>query len=174
MPAGLVDALSSEEQVHLYRFLSELGKPGRYDASKNDVARRFKVLGATIDLAQFGDDRVVALPLTDGAWQPAISLVDGSLLKEDLQRQINRTGNRAVPAVYAAAQFSAPREGLARLKIEGANPMAVYIDGKPIQNVTEPSADLKPGLHTIVVKLNSASLPDTLRIRSSEVTFATE
>ncbi|HUS34022.1 MAG TPA: PVC-type heme-binding CxxCH protein [Verrucomicrobiae bacterium] len=174
MPAGLVDALSSEEQIHLYRFLSELGKPGRFDASKNDVARRFKVLGATIDLAQFGDDRVVALPLTDGAWQPAISLVDGSLLKEDLQRQINRTGNRAVPAVYAAAQFSAPKEGAARLKIEGATPMAVYLDGKPAPNVTEPTADLKPGLHTIIVKLNATSLPDTLRIRSSEVTFATE
>ena len=39
MPAGLVDALSSQEQIDLYRFLSELGKPGRYDASKGDVAR---------------------------------------------------------------------------------------------------------------------------------------
>jgi putative heme-binding domain-containing protein len=174
MPAGLVDALSSEEQIHLYRFLSELGKPGRYDASKNDVARLFKIVGATIDLAQFGDDRVVALPFNDAAWQPAFALVDGSLLKEDLQRQINRTGNRAVPAVYAAAQFSAPKEGAARLKIEGATPAAVYIDGKPVQNVTEPTGDLKPGLHTIVIKLNAASLPETLRIRSGEVTFATQ
>ena len=174
MPAGLVDGLSTQDQIDLYRFLSELGKPGKYDASKNNVARFVKVLSATIDFAQFGDDRVVATPLTQNAWLPAVTLVDGTLLKEDLQRSVNRTGNRAVPAVYAAAQFSAPKEGTSRLKIEGATPMAVYIDGKPAQSVTEPSADLKAGTHTIIVKLNATSLPDSLRIRSDEVTFATE
>ncbi|HEY6225653.1 MAG TPA: hypothetical protein VI282_00875, partial [Verrucomicrobiae bacterium] len=144
------------------------------DASKGDVARFYKVLAATIDLAQFGDDRVVALPLADGSWQPAVTLVDGALLKADLQRQVNRTGNRSVPAVYAAAQFSSAKDGATHLKIEGATPMAVYIDGKPAPRGNEPSADLKAGSHTIIVKLYATSLPDALRIRSSEVTFATQ
>jgi putative heme-binding domain-containing protein len=74
MPAGLVDNLSATEQADLYRFLSELGKPGKYDASKNNVARFYKALGATIDLAQFGDDRVVARPLVDACrWLTAKS-----------------------------------------------------------------------------------------------------
>jgi putative heme-binding domain-containing protein len=170
MPAGLVDALSSQDQIDLYRFLSELGKPGRYDASKSDVARTYKILAGTIDLAQFGDDRVVALPLSESAWQPAITLVDGALLKADLQRQVNRS----VPAVYAAAQFSAPKDGATHLKIEGATPAAIYIDGKPVARGNEPTADLKAGAHTIIVKLDASSLPETLRIRSTEVTFAAQ
>ncbi|MGZ5565323.1 MAG: HEAT repeat domain-containing protein, partial [Chthoniobacterales bacterium] len=174
MPAGLVDALSSQDQIDLYRFLSELGKPGRYDASKGDVARFYKVLAATIDLAQFGDDRVVALPLNNNSWQPAATLVDGALVKADLQRQVNRTGNRSVPAVYAAAQFSAPKDGPVHLKIEDAIPMAVFIDGQPVHTSAEPSSEVKAGVHTIIVKLNSESLPERMRIRSSEVTFATQ
>jgi putative heme-binding domain-containing protein len=174
MPAGLVDAISSQEQIDLYRFLYELGKPGRYDASKGDVARYYKILGATIDLAQFGDDRVVALPLTDSAWQPAVTLVDGALLKADLQRQVNRTGNRSVPNVYAAAQFSAPKDGQTHLKIEGATPLAVYIDGKPVQRASEPAAEVKAGTHTVIVKLDANALPDRLKVRSSDVTFATQ
>ena len=174
MPAGLVDNLSAAEQADLYRFLSELGKPGKYDASKNNVARFYKALGATIDLAQFGDDRVIARPLTDAAWIPASTLVDGSLQKADLQRSIARTGSRAVPAAYAAAQFTAPKDGRVTLKIENAKPMAVYIDGKPFSNLTEPNADLKAGPHTIIIKLDATNLPDGMRIRSDEVTFATQ
>jgi putative heme-binding domain-containing protein len=174
MPAGLVDTLSASEQADLYRFLSELGKPGKYDASKNNVARFYKALGATIDLAQFGDDRVVARPLNDPAWIPASTLVDGALLKSDLQRSIARTGNRTVPAAYAATQFSAPKDGVTTLQIENAKPMAVYIDGKPLANLTEPSADLKAGPHTIIIKLDATNLPDGLRVRSDEVTFATQ
>ena len=174
MPAGLVDNLSASEQADLYRFLSELGKPGEYDASKNNVARFYKALGATIDLAQFGDDRVIARPLTDAAWIPASTLVDGSLQKSDLQRSIERTGSRAVPAAYAAAQFTSPKDGPITLKIENAKPMAIYIDGKLTANLSEPTADLEAGPHTIIIKLDATNLPDGLRVRSDEVTFATQ
>jgi putative heme-binding domain-containing protein len=49
MPAGLVDSLSSKERLDLYRFLSELGKPGAFDASKGNVARCWKLFAQTID-----------------------------------------------------------------------------------------------------------------------------
>lgn len=170
MPAGLIDALNAEEQSDLYRFLSELGKPGRYDASKSDVARLYKVLAATIDLAQFGDDRVVALPWTDNAWGAAYSLVDGSLLKPDMQRQVNRTGSRSVPSVYVATQFTNAKDGRVNLKIEEANPTTVFIDGKP---ATLP-AELKAGPHTLILKLDAKSLPEKLRVSSGDVTFSTQ
>lgn len=171
MPAGLVDSLSAGDQADLYRFLSELGKPGKYDASKSDVARFVRVLAATIDLAQFGDDKVVARPLTDPAWAPAMTLVDGSLLRGDVQRQINRTGNRSVPNVYIAAQFTAPKDGPATISVENAKPQAIYIDGKLS---TSASGDVKAGSHTLILKLDATALPETLRLRSPEVTFATQ
>ena len=39
MPAGLIDNLAPAERIDLFRFLSELGKPGPFDASKGNVAR---------------------------------------------------------------------------------------------------------------------------------------
>jgi hypothetical protein len=102
------------------------------------------------------------------------TLVDGSLQKADLQRSIARTGNRTVPAAYAAAQFTAAKDGTTTFKIENAKPMAVYIDGKPASNLTEPTADLKAGPHTIIVKLDATNLPDGMRIRCDEVNFATQ
>jgi hypothetical protein len=37
-----MDNLSTEERTDLIRFMSELGKPGPYDASKGNVARSWK------------------------------------------------------------------------------------------------------------------------------------
>ena len=34
MPEGLVDRLSQQEQVDLIKFLTQLGRPGNYDVSK--------------------------------------------------------------------------------------------------------------------------------------------
>ena len=123
----------------------------------------YKILAGTIDLAQFGDDRVVALPLADNSWQPAVTLVDGALQKADLERQVRRTGNRAESAVYAATQFTAPKDGSVHLKIEGANPMAVYIDAKPVKGGPNRSPTSKPAR----IPSSSNSAPTTFRKRSA-------
>ena len=71
MPAGLVDALSPAERLDLYRFLSELGKPGEYDASKPNVARGWKLFVQTLDVTQFGDEKVLKTDLADAKWVAA-------------------------------------------------------------------------------------------------------
>jgi hypothetical protein len=43
MPEGLVDRLTQQEQVDLIKFLTQLGRPGNYDASKGGVARVYEV-----------------------------------------------------------------------------------------------------------------------------------
>src|SRR5205085_1535171 len=47
MPAGLVDFLTEGERLDLFRFLSELGKPGAYDATKGNVARVWRINSST-------------------------------------------------------------------------------------------------------------------------------
>ena len=39
MPAGLIDGLLPEERLDLVKFLSQLGRPGEFDAAKGGVAR---------------------------------------------------------------------------------------------------------------------------------------
>ena len=89
--------------MDLFRFLSELGKPGPFDASKGNVARSWKLRPAGIDLAQFGDDKVLNGKLTDAGWTPAFSLVDGRLLKADLRAALKADALRAPQAIYAAS-----------------------------------------------------------------------
>ncbi|MFL2862627.1 MAG: hypothetical protein ACJ0BJ_08575 [Pirellulales bacterium] len=47
MPEGLVDRLSQQEQVDLIKFLTQLGRPGNYDASKGGVARVYELFTGT-------------------------------------------------------------------------------------------------------------------------------
>ena len=66
MPSGLIDNLSSQERADLFRFLSELGKPGPFDAAKGGVARFWKVRPGTHEAEQFGLDGIVAGDLNGG------------------------------------------------------------------------------------------------------------
>jgi len=105
MPGGLVDTLSPTERLDLYRFLSELGKPGEYDASKPDVARGWKLFVQTLDLTQFGDEKVLKTDLADAKWVAAHTLVDGRLLKDDMTASMDGLAWRDPQAVFAAARF---------------------------------------------------------------------
>ena len=65
MPAGLVDPLPERERVDLYAFLSQLGKPGVYDASKGNVARFWQLAPADGDASASLGAR-----LYPGRWAP--------------------------------------------------------------------------------------------------------
>ena len=119
MPSGLVDALNPSERLDLYRFLAELGKPGPFDASKPNVARSWKLLAQTLDLAQFGDERILNTSLRDASWNSARSLVDGRLLKQDLNAALAEQGTRYPQALFAAAQFQVAKAGTVHLKLMG-------------------------------------------------------
>ena len=169
MPSGLVDSLTSAQQLDLFRFLSELGKPGPYDASKGNVARSWKLRPAGIDLAQFGDDSVLKGKLTDAGWTPAFSLVDGSLLKADLRAALKADVLRAPDAIYAAAQLQIASSETVNFKLMGADGSSAWVDGKPLAGNRD--AQLAAGPHTIIVKLDAKSLPDALRLSASDGTF---
>jgi putative heme-binding domain-containing protein len=174
MPSGLVDGLTSKERLDLYRFLSELGKPGPFDAAKARVARAWKLFPQTLDLAQFGDEKILSTALTNSQWLPAISLVDGRLVKTELSTALNEVKHRDPPAVYAAAQFEVAKGGPVSLKLEGSAAVQVWVDGKPVQGASEFHPDLVSGKHVAVIKLDAKKLPDALKLESDDVTFLAE
>ena len=169
MPSGLVDSLTPAQQLDLFRFLTELGKPGPYDASRGNVARAWRLLPATIDVAQFGDEKVVNGKLTDQHWSPVNSLVDGRLLREQLQAALDAVKYRDPKSVYAAAQFQVAKSGAVTFHLTGASASATWIDGHPANN--ELKTDLPAGAHTIITKLDANHLPDAIRLESAEGTF---
>ncbi|HEX3718823.1 MAG TPA: PVC-type heme-binding CxxCH protein [Verrucomicrobiae bacterium] len=146
MPSGLADNLNHQEQLDLFRFLSELGKPGPFDASRGDVARLWKVASEGSDI-----------------WHKAYSLVDGRLLREDL-------GNAAGVSngvILAAARFRTVKTGPVHFNVSPPGDAALVIDGKESSAATE----LDAGEHTIALRLQADKLPEFIKLQSDDGTF---
>lgn len=171
MPGGLVDGLSPAERLDLYRFLSELGKPGEFDASKPNVARGWKLFVQTLDVTQFGDEKVLKTDLADAKWVAAHSLVDGRLLKEDLAASMEGVAWRDPQAVFAAVRFQVARSGQVNFRVSGVKDASAWVDGKACSINSDFQTELDAGTHTLYVKLNAKNLPESLRVESPEAAF---
>lgn len=166
MPAGLADILTDSERLDLFRFLSELGKPGPFDGSKGNVARVWRI-NASKGVAS--DPNAFSGEVTNVAWTPVYGTVSGSLLKQDILSEAG-SAQREDP-VLAAARFQSSKAGNVKLKLEGLNSPKAWLDGRPVSGSTEISADLAAGVHTLVLKIDPRQLPDAIRLESSDVSF---
>lgn len=171
MPSGLVDNLTSAEQIDLFRFLSELGKPGIYDASKGNVARAWKLLPGKHDFEQFGDQKVVQEGISRKDWIPFYSLVDGRLGREELKAALNVEQYVGLVGLFAGTEFQVGKAGVIHFKVSEASGAVAWIDGKQMNVATSMTADLPAGKHTIVFKLDNKNLPEFLRLESPDATF---
>jgi putative heme-binding domain-containing protein len=169
MPAGLVDALNENEQADLYRFLSELGKPGPFDASKGTVARTWRLMPRTLDLAQFDD--VKAIGMDQSNWARALTLVDGRLPKTELTSSLKQYESRSPDAIYASTRFEVAKAGQVRIELPSLKKSAVWIDGKMVASAPVIEINLPAGAHSLTLKLDQGNLPDYLRAATSDGTF---
>ena len=169
MPSGLVDGLTPGDRLDLYRFLSELGKPGPYDASKGNVARVWRLYPQNLDATQFGDDKILGTPLSEPKWVRNFSFVDGRLPRTDLLDAMKGGGFRSPKTLFAATEVQVAANGAFHYNLTAGTGAAVWIDGK---SVTPGAAlDLRAGQHTIIVRLDREKLPEALRTESPEGTF---
>jgi putative heme-binding domain-containing protein len=169
MPAGLVDTLNENDQADLYRFLSELGKPGPYDASKGNVARTWRLMPRILDLAQFDDAKVVTMDQSN--WSPAYTLVDGRLLKSELDASLKRLNYRNPDAIYASTRFELSKAGPVHIQLPDLKGAGCWIDGKQVQATTEIVTDLPAGAHSLSLKLPASALPEFLKASTPDATF---
>ena len=172
MPAGLIDNLTPAERIDLFRFLSELGKSGPYDASKGGVARVWRVRPGAHTDEQRGEDILISGDTTARPWTPVFTRVDGRLTADDVREGVNVSAYQwhGVTALYAAATLNVTKAGPVKLKLASA-PDALWLDGKIQAAAAEITADLSAGAHTLIVRLDPKKLPDALRLETSEGTF---
>jgi putative membrane-bound dehydrogenase-like protein len=175
MPAGLIDGLSPQERIDLFRFLSELGKPGPYDATKGSIARVWRVrTGAHTD-EQRGENQIVTGDLSARQWSPLVANVNGTIpplaIKEVLPP--NDYQRHGITALYLAAQLQTANNGPVTFKLDGGPVTAIWIDGKPQIPGASFNSQLAGGTHTIVVRVDPKKLPEGLRLESSAGTFVT-
>jgi putative heme-binding domain-containing protein len=168
MPSGLVDNLSSQEQMDLYRFLSELGKPGRFDASKANVARLWMVAA---DPTNSGDEEnLVRGNLTGNTWHRVSALVDGQLLPKDLASAVPGASDM----LLAGARFRIAKAGAVHFDLSAPEGACLWIDGGPVPYAKSVSRDLPAGNHTIILKVEDNNLAEPIRLHSDDGTFVVE
>lgn len=171
MPAGLIDGISPNERLDLFRFLSELGKPGPFDASKASVARGWKLRPGNHQDEQFGVEKMVQLPLDAPGWIKAWSTVDGRLQKADIQESAKVGRYTGLIGVYAATRLQIPDNSEIELKLEDIEGANLWLDGKPLAAGPSIRTSVSSGTHTLMLRLDPKHLPENLRVSTSKGTF---
>ena len=172
MPAGLLDPLSEAEQLDLFAFLSRLGKPGDYDASKGGVARRWRVAQTFHTDAQAGRD---TWPLGAGSddkrWLRTMSLVRGDLTKALLADVLKAEGWSSRVGVFAATDIEVAQAGTFHFNLTANPATELWIDGKRLGSEGASSTALSAGTHRLVVRLYPKQLPTVVRLESRDAAF---
>ncbi len=164
MPAGLLNTLTDREKAHMFAFLSQLGKPGPFDATKASIARVWWLYpGKDVEAIVSGK-----LPAYGAK---TLTYVDGRLPKAALTEALQMVPDPG-DTIVAVAKFSG--SGKTRLNLQGVT--KAWLDGAPLAIASNPSpeVELTAGNHTLVVKLDTKQLPENLRADCPEGRFATE
>ncbi len=175
MPAGLLDPLPEQEQLDLFAFLSRLGKPGDYDASKGGVARRWRLAQVLHTDAQNGRETWPAtVAFTDKRWLATYAYVRGSLPKSVLEEVTRGQPWVGRLAVYAATEIQTATAGPVRFNLTAAPGAELWIGGKKVGSTGASNAELPAGRHRVLVKLDTKQVPEWLRLESPDASFILE
>ncbi len=172
MPAGLVDGITPEDRVDLFRFLSELGKPGPFDATKGNIARTWRLRPGVHTTEQFGEDKIVATPAGDPGWTPLYSQVDGNVTPTLITNSLTIGKYLGLTGLYLATQLQTARDGTISLHLDGTAD-AAWIDGKPLKPGPVLTVTLSAGTHPVVLRIDPRTLPSRLRLESTDGVFLT-
>jgi len=171
MPAGLIDTLLPEERLDLITFMSQLGKPGDFDAAKGGVARTWKLYLILSANEHLGVERVVRGDFSLNGWVPAYALASGTLPGKASEEAFPNRGNNR--GLFAATRFESTRGGTANFTLSG-DAQGVWVNGVPVPVAAKFSAPIKAGANAVVVQIKDALEPGPLTLRSSDVTFLVE
>lgn len=154
MPDGAADVLTRSELVDVVRFLSELGKVGKYQVGKARVVRRWQVLEPTKE-ATFRIRRTsfdtAATEDPAFAWKPAYSRVQGELPLAELppfRLPAFVTQKKSEGVVFLRFHLDVTTPGQVALALGSTGGLRLWIDGKPTPPRAITVLDLKQGRHT--------------------------
>ena len=144
MPMGFTEALDAPSKRNLYAFLSQIGRPGRFDASKTNVARIWKF---TASLS----------PEDTESPAFATTLVNGDLPASELPE----------PA-FAHARFTVSKATRTPLVLTGV--FAAWINNQPVTLTNgRCETSLPAGTHTLTVSPDRSA--PTLKAQCDDATF---
>lgn len=168
MPAGLIDNLLPQERLDLIQFLSQLGKPGRYDAARSNVARQWHVYLTWSSNRHLGVERVAEGDFTLPDWHTTYSRVDGIVPPVNFEEAFPRSNN--ADHLFFAVQFDAAQAGEVSFTQE-ADLDRSWLNGERVEFGETFTLTAKAGTNTLVFRTDPKVFPENLRLSSDQVTF---
>ena len=160
MPGNLIATLPENDVNDLFKFLSQLGKPGEFDATNSRAPRIWAVVGLKPENQEAASQGDPAL-----GWVPLNATVNGRLLPQDVKATVGVGGEIMVGTKLQLAQ----EQKISLVFPDGFIPVDLWIDG---QSSGSGQAILEAGKHTIVIRCLPKDLP--LRMTCDQGTFLPE
>ena len=134
MPVGLTTQLREDEFVDLVRFMSELGKEGKYKTATNRFARFWEVLPAGSPnpgtVHHYGAS-MFTQEFSGYKWTPFYSMVGGGVPVIEVPVALKR---RADEYQVLRTQVEVSKAGKHKIRVKGDfNHMDLFLDGEPIE-----------------------------------------
>ena len=168
MPAGLLDSLNEAEQLDLVAFLSQLGKPGEFDASKGGVARKWRLANIVHTDQQNGQsDWMWKKPLEDKRWTEVLSRVNGDLTRTLMEGATKANIWSSKIAVLAVTEIQLAQPGTVRFQLTAAQGAELWVDGSKVNG----SVSLAAGTHRVLVRIDPNHIPDKIRLETKDASF---
>lgn len=174
MPTGVIDELPEQELLDLVRYLMELGKPGPYGPSAEQVARAWWLLGP---MSTSQSDRIAKQLLsasngplhpdnpTGQSWERSLTANAGWVYLREY------TLKPHAEALWAACQAKT-EGGRFRLLLEPAGAARLFIAGKEIatrkvsDSVLAADVELPKGTSTLLVHIDLRKTGSFLKLRA--------
>jgi putative heme-binding domain-containing protein len=163
MPEGLVDSLTDDEIASLVRFLSALGRTPEYSLSKQRLVRSWQVVLPTqeayhqLNRTSFSQ---VATNNPGFSWAPKYSTVSGGLPLDLVP--VMRV--RDVPVGFVRCEINVTTPGRIGFRLNSTAGLEVRIDGVPVEQAAEFSADLAAGPHIVTVTVDTSKRQEPLSL----------
>jgi putative heme-binding domain-containing protein len=171
MPSGLVELLSDADRLDLYAFLSRLGKPGEFDASRGGVARLWRAANLVhTDLQNNEADWFWKRPFDDKRWVTLLSRVNGNLTRALLDDSLKAQAWTSKVALILATEVDQTTAGVVRFRL-GSKEGELWVDGRSLGVGPEVAAELPAGRHRVVLKLDPRHVPENLRLEGDGAVF---
>ncbi len=124
-------------------------------------------------MEQAGEGKATQGDMSDRAWQPVLTLVDGSLTQSDVTAALSGFKFYGVTAIFAGTRFQVTQAGAVNLNIGGTGIQGVWIDGKSVPASATISTSLSQGAHSIVLRCDPRNLPAAIKASSPDAVFLT-
>ena len=157
MPGNLINSLNEQETNDLFKFLSQLGKPGDFSASDSKAPKIYAVLAHTADNQEAASKGEASLP-----WIPMIATVNGRLLDADVKSMLQPGGEILVATRLQLAESTE----VSITFPEDLKFTDLWINGTSTRGG---KANLPAGIHHIVIRTPFPESP--IRLQSNAGTF---